>query len=208
MSAKIKKQKTSQPDQSRQIDFQRQMIERLQNKLDVQLSRNKILRRELESMIHGQPTPWGEWQEIQQGIFGNGQVVGYDGDHIVFVNQVYTVAIFRPDDRVVIHLSIKRNDGSAIRDWRDMQRIKNELLGPEFEAVELYPAESRLTDGANQFHLWAINGQFPFGFNARLVSENEDGGVQQRAWPEETKPADLQVITEQEMLDFAGIKPT
>lgn len=46
----------------------------------------------------------------------------------------------------------------------DAQRIKNELLGDEYEACELYPAESRLVDGANQFHLWAINGQFPFGF--------------------------------------------
>jgi hypothetical protein len=37
-----------------------------------------------------------------------------------------------------------------VHDWRDLQRIKNQLVGPECEAVELYPAESRKVDTANQ----------------------------------------------------------
>ena len=53
-----------------------------------------------------------------------------------------------------IYLSIKRLDQAAIRSWRDLQRIKNELVHPECEAVEIFPAESRKLDGANQFHLW------------------------------------------------------
>ena len=74
-----------------------------------------------------------------------------------------------------IHVSVKTHDRKPMRDWRDMQRIKNQLIGEEFEAVELYPAESRLVDTANQYHLWVLDksiddgGYFPFGFHERLV---------------------------------------
>lgn len=58
--------------------------------------------------------------------------------------------------------------------WRILQEVKNTLLGPEFEAVELYPAESRKVDMANQYHLWAWRRegrQFLFGFQERRVRE-------------------------------------
>jgi hypothetical protein len=83
-------------------------------------------------------------------------------------------------------LSIKRLDRAPIGEerFRDFQRIKNELVGKECEAVELYPAESRLVDTANQYHLWVIAepGQmFPFGFGERLTSYKEKvGGAVQR----------------------------
>lgn len=56
----------------------------------------------------------------------------------------------------MIWLSIKRRDRAPIHDWRDLQRIKNDLVGPENEGLELYPAESRVQDGANQYHLWVF----------------------------------------------------
>lgn len=68
----------------------------------------------------------------------------------------------------MIWLSIKRRDREPIHDWRDLQRIKSELVGAECEAVELYPAESRVVDTANQYHLWVIaepGVRFPIGFN-------------------------------------------
>jgi hypothetical protein len=80
----------------------------------------------------------------------------------VFVNDTYQVNIDRsashgfPSWLVVVHLSIKRRDKQAFDDWRDIQAIKNVLLGPEFEALELYPSEARLVDTANQRHLWAF----------------------------------------------------
>lgn len=80
------------------------------------------------------------------------------------------------------HLSIKRIDQEAVRDWRDLQRIKNELLGVECEAVELYPAEGRLVDTANQFHLWGSVDpafRFGFGFDQRVIS-SETGSHLQR----------------------------
>ncbi len=107
------------------------------------------------------------------------------------------------------HLSIKRNDRKPARDWRLFQKIKNEVCGPETEAVEIFPAESRLVDGANQYHLWVVppGAQFPFGFQTRMLSESTmDGIVAQR--PFDDKPADLpemeaklaQVMAEQKAL--------
>lgn len=105
----------------------------------------------------------------------------------VWKSDKYTVAIrrFPKSDHApaMIHLSIKANDRSPCRDWREFQRIKNELLGPEFEAVELYPAESRLVDSANQYHLWALADEgmaFPFGFGERFVVDHSSGGAEQR----------------------------
>lgn len=74
------------------------------------------------------------------------------------------------------HLSIKRNDREPIHDWRELQRIKTEIVGPEGEAVELYPAESRVVDTANQYHLWVFaEYRFPFGFDdGRVVLNSKD----------------------------------
>lgn len=57
---------------------------------------------------------------------------------------------------IVWHLSIKRNDKAPIMDWRDLQDIKNKIVGEECEAIQLFPAESRCVDSANQYHLWAF----------------------------------------------------
>lgn len=70
-------------------------------------------------------------------------------------------------------LSIRRIVRCSLpRDWRDLQRIKNELAGPHREAVELFPNEGRLTDESDQFHLWVLceDGlRFPFGYPSRNV---------------------------------------
>lgn len=99
----------------------------------------------------------------------------------------------------VVHLSLKVHDRSAHHDWRDLQRIKNELCGEECEAVELYPAESRLVDTANQYHLFVFRTyKFPFGFTTRLVAEGSWNGTAQRPFDADVKPADC--------LDDAGLQ--
>jgi hypothetical protein len=59
-------------------------------------------------------------------------------------------------DGKMVHVSYHRRDRAPIRDWRVGQRIKNEVCGPEWEAVEVYPAESRVVDTSNEFHTWGI----------------------------------------------------
>lgn len=81
------------------------------------------------------------------------------------------------------HISFKRHDRAPIFNWRDVQTMKNELIGPENEAVQLFPAESRLVDGANQYHLFVLKDpgvRFPFGFWERHVSDEPIGKSKNR----------------------------
>ncbi len=73
------------------------------------------------------------------------------------------------EDFEVIWLSYKRNDREAFGDWRIKQHIKNQMVGPECEAIEIYPAESRRMDVSNQYHLWA----FPKGFRVPIYVFND-----------------------------------
>ena len=81
------------------------------------------------------------------------------------------------------HLSIRRDDREPVSDWRDKQAIKNQLVGPECEGLELYPAESRLVDTANQYHLWVVcdpTSRIPFGWTERVTLNESIGGSIQR----------------------------
>lgn len=85
-----------------------------------------------------------------------------------------------------VWLSIHRLDRAPCRDWRDFQRIKNQLVGAECEGIELYPAESRLVDAANEYHVICSTDpawRFPFGFQERLVSNAPGGKAKQRPHP-------------------------
>jgi hypothetical protein len=89
------------------------------------------------------------------------------------------------NEGVLYWLSIKRLDKGPIHDWRHMQEIKNMIVGPEHEGCELYPAESRLVDTANQYHMFVSRDpkfRFPFGIsNTRIVSyEDNVGNTRQR----------------------------
>ena len=53
------------------------------------------------------------------------------------------------------HLEIIRWDKQPCRDWQVLQAIKNEVVGKEYEAVELYPAHSRLINDRAS-HLWIL----------------------------------------------------
>lgn len=131
----------------------------------------------------------------------------------LYRNSRYTVQVRRIEAKLrsndwpngwpsMVHLSIKRNDREVIHDWRDLQRIKNELVGPENEAMELYPAESRLTDDANQYHLWVFEDarqRAPCGFTERMVSEGNTIGAKQRRFPlDAPRPAGLREVTKSE----------
>jgi hypothetical protein len=137
----------------------------------------------------GKWTEWEELTEVNNGQLGGLVPVSRTGFERCYMNNRYLVLVRRPKDDPImgrcIHLSIRRTDRGAARDWRDMQRIKNELVGPEVEAVELYPAESRLVDAANQYHLWCFPAfRFTFGFNQRDVQGPETAryGATQRAF--------------------------
>lgn len=103
----------------------------------------------------------------------------------IWINDTYQVQR-REMPGGMIHLNIRRRDGGPIlRDWRHFQQIKNELIGEECEAVELYPAESRLVDTSNKYHLWGYadpKWRFPIGMKERDVdyADGSTPGTRQR----------------------------
>lgn len=132
---------------------------------------------------------WPPFQQLNDYTVPLGPL--YDSKNMtVYANGIYVV-IKRVLEDGCVWLSIRSEDNTAQHDWRHFQRIKNELVGPEAEAIEIYPAESRLVDTSNQFHLWCLppGTKIPFGFGERLVSEAELATTKQRKF--EDKPVDL-----------------
>lgn len=72
-------------------------------------------------------------------------------------NHEYAVMIRKVETQwgIVEHAAIRNRDSSDIP-WREKQRIKDELFGPERTAVEVFPARSQLVDEANMYHLWVL----------------------------------------------------
>lgn len=104
------------------------------------------------------------WTPMQQAAESHNHITGEiktpqdSGADEVWGNNLYTVHVRRGDN--LVHLSIHRHDRAPARDWRHFQRIKNEIVGPEYEAVEVYPSEVRLVDTSNQYHLWVMLDEF------------------------------------------------
>jgi hypothetical protein len=110
-----------------------------------------------------------------------------------FFDESHEVGVWFDDPKMVTFwISVKRHDKEPIFDWRHMQLLKNDILGEEAEAVQVFPAESRLMDTANQYHLfgWKSGVAFPIGFRNRLVTGEayaEEVGAKQRT-PEGPTP--------------------
>lgn len=100
---------------------------------------------------------------------------------LIFLNDLYQVSVFHCPPLLgarMVHLSIRRLDRTPIHDWRELQEIKNAIVGPQCEGVELYPAESRKVDTANQYHMFVLidpEFRWPFGFAERLVTDESLG---------------------------------
>lgn len=46
--------------------------------------------------------------------------------------------------------------------WWEMQRIKNEIAWEDVTAVEVYPPQAEVVDGAEMFHIWVLPAPLPF----------------------------------------------
>lgn len=105
-----------------------------------------------------------------------------DGDAPeVWRNDLYQVAVRRFHvaewaNSEVAHLNIRRVDGAAMFDWRHQQRIKNDIVGPECEGLMLFPAEERLVDSSNKYHVFVFTDpliRVPLGWTTRDVIDDE-----------------------------------
>jgi hypothetical protein len=71
-------------------------------------------------------------------------------------NDRYTVSVHLLDgDRDgFVEFAVHNHNRTPHVPWRHLQQIKNEVLGPDREAVQLFPAEDRLVDTANEYWLY------------------------------------------------------
>ena len=107
-----------------------------------------------------------------------------------FFNAIYVAYVYRGSAAdCMIHvpelkgrcawISMKRKDKRPMNNWQDMQTIKNALVGIEWDAIQIYPRESRMVNLANQYHLICFPEDYylPFGWINRMVDvENKIGG--------------------------------
>lgn len=94
--------------------------------------------------------------------------------YLVFTRTLHATFKDQPDG---LHLSMRTVENDTRHDWREMQRVKNDIAGKHWEGVEIYPDVDRLVDSANQYHLWCWPFQLPFGFKDGLVADH--GSVEQ-----------------------------
>lgn len=111
------------------------------------------------SLIAAEAAEAGTWEPLVES----------EGPHgPLWVNSIITASVNIHEQKGggrMAYINYHRNDRAPIRDWRIGQKIKNQLAGPDWEAVELYPAEDRVVDTSNEYHLYAFDGELPFGFS-------------------------------------------
>jgi hypothetical protein len=66
--------------------------------------------------------------------------------------------IFYDEIKEITHLRIRRKDMKPIHNWQHIQQIKDDLLGTDTIAIEVYPRKSDIVDYSNSYHLWTWNG--------------------------------------------------
>ncbi|HEU0130810.1 MAG TPA: hypothetical protein VFQ85_07450 [Mycobacteriales bacterium] len=137
-----------------------------------------------ERAFHYDTRPWRPFVEAVPTVDGRPSPEVLADGETFWANSHYLV-VRRTIADGAVHLSLRTVENDTRHDWRELQRVKNELTGHEWEAVELYPAESRRVDTANQYHLWCLREGFPgIGFPDRLVLDSHEGplarGARQR----------------------------
>jgi hypothetical protein len=121
--------------------------------------RRFLLKREERARKTGE---WGEWEKITfpRGTVGSGWSRDFDTAHR---NLVFSV-LDRTLPSGVRHLAVSSLSQERPT-WWEMQRIKNELAGPTLTAVEVYPPQTQVVDGADMFHIWILPEPLAFGLS-------------------------------------------
>ncbi|MDJ0631065.1 MAG: hypothetical protein QNJ44_22600 [Rhodobacter sp.] len=125
--------------------------------------RKRLLQRERKLRRSGE---WGDWERIENPMRFKRGWLG-QVDH-VRKNRVFSVLVRDVGSAIHLAISSLSNDRPS---WPEMQRIKNELAGEGSTAVEVYPPQSELVDGADMYHIWVLFGPLPFS----LFSNNSEG---------------------------------
>jgi len=88
----------------------------------------------------------------------------------IYRSRYYLVQMFAEADPNIIRLSICRSkigqDGRWLDglSWDELQSIKSAVGYGDFQAFEVYPADSKVIDVANMRHLWVMQQPIPLGW--------------------------------------------
>lgn len=63
----------------------------------------------------------------------------------------------------IAHLWVRRQDGKPTT-WKELQQIKNELIGEDKMGIEVFPKAETLVDQAPMYHVWVFD-RFDFGIS-------------------------------------------
>lgn len=111
---------------------------------------------------------WGEWKEEDISTYRGAAPVP-TGVKRFFHNNLYSVQVYLPqtDWGQIVHLVLRRNDEKPGISWADKQRVKDELVGEDRVAVEVFPPKRQLVDDAHLYHLWVLPEglELPFGLH-------------------------------------------
>ena len=137
-------------------------------------------------------TPFKRFTVGVNGIEVPGEFCYQNSRYNIGIEEIGTLDPFG----TVWEMTIHRLDLQPIFDWRDVQLAKNELFGPEAQAVQVFPRESMLVDVANEywFYVFPDGYVFPFQMKHRSVSNRFPdvfSSARQRVFAPEHMPADL-----------------
>lgn len=93
------------------------------------------------------------------GVFTEGV---YTDENEKYIIEKYKILNNHP---FIYRLAIKRHDNTVFHSWSLFQNIKNQIIGEDYVAIELYPAQSKVTDTANIYHLWV----FKLGYSPNVA---------------------------------------
>lgn len=133
---------------------------------------NRATRRSALAVRRRSNDPW-RWEDRSDLVAQGSPVLGWGRFSRATANGLYSVQVYERETGwgQVDHLAIRRHDNGTALPWADLQRIKDDLAGPDRLAIEVFPPAGQLVDEANLFHLWILPRGFvlPFGLNGGLV---------------------------------------
>jgi hypothetical protein len=146
------------------------------------------------------------WTPLLPGEEWEGGVLYRNSRYQVYLRR-FPLQEHQPD---IVYLFLQRLDRSALIPYRDRMRVKDELIHPECEGIELLPARSRVILPMEGCALWVIDDptfRMAFGFGKRAVSDIALDGAVQEPWPEGERPADcLSEVELRKLMRSAGGK--
>lgn len=131
------------------------------------------LQRRLAAKIEAKALASGKWPPWERDEYPTGTGVGNGWLREVrraWHNGALAV-LERPLRNGFTHLAI-RTVSQLEPTWAELQRIKNEIMGEDRAAVQIYPRSCRLVDQADMYHLWVYPAGHEFGFG---LHEDDNG---------------------------------